>query len=228
MPPDIPHSSLATPTEPPLTELARFGPFFGLGTHAVVSGPWRPMTDLVDDPKVLAARINRVRQALSASAGGRAVDARVAASVTHLGLVARLVAPMIGAAALGRPVSWSLGDLAWRDELGGPYPLSVSARPVGGPAAVDALTDAGVRFGVSRKVLWGNVGSAVNSAAMQVRGARPELADAAQAAADGWLADPRIDGGMLRSGPGFRRTSCCLIYRLGDRSTCCGDCVLTR
>ena len=46
--------------------------------------------------------------------------------------------------------------------------------------------------------------------------------------ADRVLADPRVDGGVLRSGPEFRRNSCCLIYQLaGDREACCGDCVLT-
>ena len=54
-----------------------------------------------------------------------------------------------------------------------------------------------------------------------------EFARAAQSAADEKLADSRIDGGVLRSGPGFRRTSCCLIYRLaGSTAAVCGDCVL--
>jgi ferric iron reductase protein FhuF len=46
-------------------------------------------------------------------------------------------------------------------------------------------------------------------------------------AADAILADPRVDGGELRSGEDFRRKSCCLLYRLtGDRVAVCGDCVL--
>jgi len=208
-------------------ELARLGPFFVVCVHDSVSAPWQPMTDLVDRPKVLETRVNRVRSALSASGGGVRVDPRVAASVAHLGLVARLLAPMIGAAALGEPAAWSLDDLAWQDELGGPYPLSVASSPSAG-APVEAITEACTRFGVSRKVLWGNIGSAANSAAMQIARARPELSAAARDAADEWLADPRIDGGVLQSGPDFRRASCCLIYQLaGDRGACCGDCVLT-
>ena len=226
MPPVTPRSSLAIRAESSSADLARFGRFFAIGTHGEVSNPWRPMVELVDDPKVLEARVNRVEGALSASGGGVAVDGRVAASVAHLGLVARLVAPMIGAAVLGRPVSWSLRDLAWQDQLGGPYPLSIAAAPIGGTSAHETLTEAFLGCRVSPKVLWGNVGSAINSAALQIARTRPEFARAAQSAADEKLADSRIDGGVLRSGPGFRRTSCCLIYRLSDRSSCCGDCVL--
>ncbi|TLH61658.1 hypothetical protein C1S79_24670 [Mycolicibacterium phocaicum] len=183
------------------------------------------MAELSDDPEALTARVYKVRAAL---AGNGEPEMRVAASVAHLGLVARLIAPMIGTAALGEPVSWSLADLAWQDQLGGPYPLSIAARPSGGAPAVEVLTDAFGRFGVGPKVLWGNVGSAANSAAQQIGRARPDVAEAARRAADAVLEDPRVDGGVLRSGPAFRRHSCCLIYRLaGDRAACCGDCVLT-
>lgn len=206
--------------------LAAFGPFFAVVRQQDSSEePWRPMSELAEDPDVLAARVQKVRSAL---AGNGEPQTRVAASVAHLGLVARLIAPMIGAAALGEPVSWTLTELAWQDQLGGPYPLAVSAADTPGPPAVEAITDAFGPFGVSPKVLWGNVGSAANSAAQQVSRVRPDLAEPARQAADAVLADPRVDGGALRSGPAFRRNSCCLIYRLaGDRAACCGDCVLT-
>lgn len=206
--------------------LAAFGPFFAAQRHAdSPTAPWRPMAELSDDPEALAARVHKVRAALM---GNGEPELRVAASVAHLGLVARLIAPMIATAALGEPVSWSLTDLAWQDQLGGPYPLSIAAQPSGGAPAVEVLTDAFGRFGVSPKVLWGNVGSAANSAAQQIGRARPDMAEAARRAADAVLADPRIDGGVLRSGPEFRRNSCCLIYRLAsDKAACCGDCVLT-
>ncbi|WP_237162810.1 (2Fe-2S)-binding protein [Mycolicibacterium mucogenicum] len=207
-------------------DLAAFGPFFAVQRHDDPPiAPWRPMAELIDNPDALTARVQKVRTALM---GNGEPQIRVAASVAHLGLVARLLAPMIGTAALGEPVSWSLADLAWQDQLGGPYPLSIAAQPTGGAPAVEVLTDAFGRFGVSRKVLWGNVGSAANSAAQQIGRARPDVADRARQAADAVLADPRVDGGALRSGPAFRRSSCCLIYQLaGDRAACCGDCVLT-
>lgn len=183
------------------------------------------MAELIGDPDALTARVHKVRSALM---GNGEPEIRVAASVAHLGLVARLIAPMIGSAALGAPVTWSLADVAWQDQLGGPYPLSVSTEPVGGAPAVEVLTEAFERFGVGRKVLWGNVGSAANSATQQIVRARSDLATQAREAADAVLADHRVDGGVLRSGPSFRRNSCCLIYRLaGGRAACCGDCVLT-
>ena len=212
-------------------QLAAFGPFFDVvRKEDSPAAPWRPMAELADIPSVLAARVDRVRSALAASGRRQPeqIDGRVAASVTHLGLVARLIAPMIGAVALGEPVSWSLADLAWQDQLGGPYPLAVSTTATAGPPAAEAITEAFAPFGVSPKVLWGNVGSAANSAAQQISRARPDLADPARKAADAVLADSRVDGGVLRSGPAFRRNSCCLIYQLADGAGgYCGDCVLT-
>lgn len=80
---------------------------------------------------------------------------------------------------------------------------------------------------VSGRVLWGNVASAVNTAAAQVAGQRPDLAE------DAWLAAGRLFGSpWLRDerhppGPAFRRSSCCLFYRQpGNPSAVCGDCVL--
>jgi FhuF 2Fe-2S C-terminal domain len=196
---------------------------------------WQLMTALIADTEVLTARVERVRSALAHRAGCQPddVEIRVAASVAHLGLIARLLAPAIGAITLGHtPVSLSLDDLWWQNELGGPYPLSVTRGPateVPGPGpAVEAVTAATAqRYGVSPHVLWGNVGSAANSAARLICTARPDLTITAHAAADAILTDPRIDGGALRAGPLFRRRSCCLIYRIAnDRTATCGDCIL--
>ena len=67
---------------------------------------------------------------------------------------------------------------------------------------------------LSSRVLWGNVASAVNGAARQVAAARPELATAAWAAAASFFRDPRLSTEPGPPGPSFRRSSCCLIYRL--------------
>lgn len=221
-------------------ELAAFGAFFAVDVHAAdaaVAEPWRPLRELVSDPVPLRARVRAVREVLARN-GGRGVDAveqRVAASTTHLGLVARLLGPVVATAALNprRRLDPSLERLWWQDALGAPFPLSVDATTIDGPpqvagTAIEALTDAVAReFAVSPRVLWGNVGSAANSAARLVCEARPDLGVRAHGCADALLADPRIDGGRLRSGPIFRRRSCCLIYRLtGETSAVCGDCVL--
>jgi hypothetical protein len=193
------------------------------------------MTALIADTDVMAARVESVRTALAHRAGRLAddVDIRVAASVAQLGLVARLLAPMIGAISLGDPPSaWSVDDLWWQNTLGGPYPLSVapSSTPefLGVGPAVEAITTTmAERYRLSHRVLWGNIGSAANSAARLICTARSDLTARVNAAADAVLADPRIDGGAGRTGPLYRRRSCCLIYRIAnDRDAACGDCVL--
>ena len=78
-------------------DLAGFGPFFAVVRHQdPPAAPWRPMAELIDDPEALTARVRKVRSALM---GNGEPEIRVAASVAHLGLVARLIAPMIGTAA---------------------------------------------------------------------------------------------------------------------------------
>ncbi len=192
----------------------------------------------MEDPAVLDDRVDRVRAALLDRSGGTAtVERRVAASVAHLGIVARLVAPAVATRALQAPggrdsVSLAPEDLWWQDVLGGPVPLSgvvvdAPPDPLGG-SAVEALTRLVTRrYALSPSVAWGNVASAANSAAAMVGASRPELAEAARAAADAFLARPEVEGGVLRAGPGFRRRSCCLIYRIaGSREAVCGDCIL--
>ena len=215
--------------------LAALGPFFAVEVHeplTAVTPPWLAFTELLGD---LDSRVQPVRSAL-ALGGDRSesdIELRVAASVAHLGVVARLLAPAIGAMALGeRGLSLDVADVRWQNQLGGPFPLSTVIRPgrsilLRGDA-VEALTlgFAGT-YSLSEQVLWGNVGSAANGAAGLIATTRPDLARRARMAADTVLADPRVDGGELRSGAHFRRKSCCLLYRLtGDRIAVCGDCVL--
>jgi hypothetical protein len=55
------------------------------------------MSELVDAPRILRDRVAAVRARLAATGGQapEAVELRVAASVTHLGLLARLVSPAL-------------------------------------------------------------------------------------------------------------------------------------
>jgi FhuF 2Fe-2S C-terminal domain len=221
------------------SDLTALGPFFAVETHARGESlplPWQPMTTLMGDSGALQQRVRAIRAVLAQRAHCHPdeIEIRLAASVTHMGLIARLLAPAIGAIALGSntPILLSLDDLWWQNELGGPYPLSVTPGPATrAPAvatAVEALTTAVAdRYRVSEHVVWGNVGSAVNSAARLISTARPDVAGRAHAAADNLLTDPRIDRGAGRAGPQFRRRSCCLIYRVAnDRAAACGDCIL--
>lgn len=219
-------------------DLTALGPFFAVEVHLPghsAPPPWQSMTTLAADTATLQARVQAVRTALGQRAGMRSdqISIGVAASVAHLGLTARLLAPAIGAWTLAQtPISLSADDLWWQDHLGGPYPLSVALgstteAPLLGPA-VEAITETiAACYRLSERVLWGNIGSAANSAARLIATTRPELTAAAHAAADTVLRDVRVDGGVLRAGPYFRRRSCCLIYRIAaDRVATCGDCIL--
>jgi hypothetical protein len=201
------------------------------------SAPWQRLSDLVDDIEALEQRVHAVRIALGSRSGKQPgdIERRVAASVTHLGLVARLIAPAIASNALGYlSISLATDGLWWQDQFGGPYPLSVvAARDRSSlitASFVEIITVATAsHFGVSERVLWGNIGSAANSAARLVAATRPDVAVRATQAANAVLADHRVDGGTLQVGTDFKRLSCCLIYRIsGTRLAACGDCILTR
>ena len=205
-------------------------PFFAVDEHpavAVPAAPWRAFRYVVDDPSVLTERIAAIQAYLAAGGGRPAV--RVAASVTHLGLVARLVSPTLGvAASTGGFPALDLADVWWQPELGGTFPLSVHYRPGGGAAAfVDGpLRTVTELFDVSGTVLWGNVASAINGAATMLGTAR------AAALAAKLLDTPPLRGASTRRANGrFQRRSCCLIYLAAaepDRRAVCGDCVLAR
>jgi len=226
-------------------DLAALGPFFAVGSHMpgeTPVPPWRPVRELTAPSPTLRGRIDAVRAALAAR-GGLTVDdiePRVAASAGHLGLVARLTAPALGAAVLRRPVDLRPGGLWWQDRSGGPVPLSVPTAPEAGVSQEEGdqllfgellapLTAAVARLvPVSDRVLWGNVASAVNAAAAQAARQRPDLAPDAWQAARRLFAGPWLRGEPCPPGPAFRRASCCLYYRLapGNPSAVCGDCVL--
>ena len=143
---------------------------------------------------------------------------------------------------------------------GGPVPLSVPL-PAYGDGTVAAnwdgwfldelvapLTEA-VTFQVpvSGRVLWGNVASGINAAAAQLAVRRPDLAPGAWQAASRLFSSPLLRAERHQPGPAFRRSSCCLYYRLaqgapgapgapgpagapgppGASAPICGDCVLT-
>jgi len=238
--------------------IAALGPFFAVGIHpsaAIPVQPWRPLLDLVEQPGLLAARIDGVRTALAAGRPVQRIERKVAASVTHLGLVARLIAPALAfVVTTGRLPCTDPSRVWWQDQLGGAFPLSVpdiagaalSHQPT--DAAEDAallrenlinsficaLTDAvTAAVPVSRLVLQGNVASAINGAATVISSQRGDLLQASRAVTDALLRDPELNPASSPSGKTFRRSSCCLIYRASEvrsasTESICGDCVLTR
>jgi hypothetical protein len=229
-------------------DIAAVGPFFVVRTHrpsTPLPARWRPMSELIDTPDVLAARVDRVRAALAATAGRPTaqIEVRVAASVAHLGLTARVISPLLACTlTFGAVPAITLDDLCWQDELGGAFPLSVSTangfvpgsttdlatvfreQILDGPIA--ALTNAvQVVRPVSHHILWGNVASAVVAAAARLSVHRPALAGDVGALTEALFGQPPLSGtGSL--GPPFRRRSCCLIYRIASTTptAVCGDC----
>jgi ferric iron reductase protein FhuF len=238
-------------------DLATFGPFFAVQTHtpdSIPREPWHAMNELVEDRDVLLDRVAAVRAWLAA-AGGQAPDAvrlRVAASVTHLGLVARLVSPALAVAVTaGDLLEVGLESTRWQRVLGGAFPLSVPlpvGTDAGGPDAsperlacllarrvldgpVRDLVETTMALSVSRHVLWGNVASAVNGAASMIATSQPVWARRSQMIASLLLDQPPLRGTSVASPEGgFRRRSCCLIYRAAPNAAgaVCGDCVLSR
>jgi hypothetical protein len=242
-------------------ELAQLGPYFAVSVHPPgqpLAAPWRPLSTLLDSPGDLRQRIADVRCALAADRPPDAVEFRVAASVTHLGMVARLISPVLGAAVLfGRVPPMDPAEVSWQPVPGGPLPLSLPAsalaehgdqpsqeqagkeRPGEGQLAselrqslrhgpVRALTDVTAAMSVSPIVLEGNIASAVNAAAAMIAAARPGLAARAATLRSALLSAPELAGTWTGSPAGFRRRSCCLIYRAAPAATVavCGDCVL--
>jgi FhuF 2Fe-2S C-terminal domain len=208
------------------------GGFFTAAVHSPQdqpAAPWRSLRSLSEDAGPLDDRVEFVQMTLQA--GGQNIPRRVAASVVQLGVLARILAPALAAAALGlEPVALDSGALWWQDDLGGAYPLSVTSGSVinliGGVVSEFTALFAD-RYRVPLRTLWGNVASAANAAAGQLVLTRPDLADSAYLVAGAVLRDPRVEGGRLRPGADFRRRSCCLIYQAaGSRVAVCGDCVL--
>ena len=250
----------AARTAAALAQAARAGPFFVVEPWTP-AGRWRPLRGLVSDPAALSERVGYARRVLARRARIAAgeVEERVAASIVFGGLVSRLVSPQLGAAVLSGVVpDLTVADLWWRPtqrDEGGPWPLA--AGPAGGTEVGDLVEDMQVRhaaelmaerthaitspvtaafatsFRLSRRVLYGNVASALAGASAVLAGSCPARAEVAHRLTAQILAlEPlRGTGKFVRSGPGgprlqFVRHSCCLLYRVPGAGTC-GDCVLT-
>ena len=229
-----------------VSELGGLGPFFAVVEHppgAQLAGSWQPLAELVIDPAAMPARIEAVRAALVAD--DRVVERRVAASAVLLGLAARLLSPALAAAVLaGNVLDLDLAGLRWRPELGAAFALSIPAaaeRPLvtdieglAGRLAAEVLAGpvaqlvAAVRVACSLSplVAWGDVGSALNGAAVVIGQQRPGLAGRTYRLTAELLALPPLDMTDPVPGPRFRRTSCCLLYRVAGRAAVCADCVL--
>src|SRR5216684_676608 len=94
---------------------------------------------------------------------------------------------------------------------------------------IRSLIELTTSLGVPRRLLWGNVASAINGAAVMITATRPALASATARVSSEALHFPQL-AGSYRGQPvtSFRRQSCCLIYRIAKSAPpeYCGDCIL--
>jgi hypothetical protein len=220
------------------------GPFSAIGLRREPG--WHQISELLDDPAVVTSRMQSTRAALARNAlvSLDRVDERVAASIMQLGLAARLMAPALATAALGGWVpDLDPAALWWLPETSNPVPLafpeprgvhvtelselvasfqSLVVEQLIGPL-VSAVVAA---VPMSEAVLWGNVWSGLVGGLAPIAAARPELVDSARTIVTAVLAanHPRYPGTFVGT-QGYRRATCCLLYRVPGGGVC-GDCVL--
>lgn len=226
-----------------LERVAGLGPFFAFDVHpadSAASAPWQPLAELLrPGSPAFTQRVAAVRAFLAAG-GGRdpeELEERVAASVAHLGLVSRLISPVLGCTAvLGWTPSIDPEHTRWQPELGGTFPLSLREDAFREPAPLSAVVEQLLRpleamaspMSVSAHILRGNVASALNGAAQAAAHSPSPDAGRLRSVAAELLDHAYLAGTFTRRDERFRRRSCCLIYRAapGRAGALCGDCVL--
>ncbi|MGW5610553.1 (2Fe-2S)-binding protein [Streptomyces sp. NPDC003753] len=226
--------------DPDLSALGALGGFFVLRTGAPPRGalPTLAQAYASEPPEggadPLAERIRKVAHGL------RAPEPRVAASLAHQGLAARIWSVALGSAALyGRVPDLDPRLLRWDPEGGVPDDLWLSeVRPLP-VASLDTVVREGhlaplmavlsARHGVSARLLWGNAGSALAGTVRMIdrwarETGRTDVGERARSLAAGLFAHPDLSGTL---DPAGRRRSCCLYYRL-PAGGLCGDCCFDR
>lgn len=209
-----------------LADISSYGGFFALTVGGDPTG-WRPVgtcyadgfADLVD---VTAARY-------------RASERRIGTSLVHLGHAARLWSPVL-ACVLAHGV---LPDLTALQRADHRADLRLPA-PVGEPATADpellyrvVVGDqmerfaAGLDVNLASGLLYGNIASALVGTSRMLLAARPDLRASINELTAALLdvKDLAETGVITSRDLSFRRTSCCLYYRLPGGGKC-GDCGL--
>jgi hypothetical protein len=231
--------------DPELAALGALGGFFVLRTGVPPRGPLPTLAQAYATPRVdreddvyadpITFRIRKVTESL------RAPEPRIAVSVAHQALAARLWSIALGAAVLyGRVPDLDPRLLLWDPDGSAPDDLwlsEVRARPAG---AIDEIVRAGhlaplaaalrARYRISAGLFWGNAGSALAGAVRQLdrwarANGRTEVGERARTLAAGLFAHPDLAGTLDPAT--LRRRSCCLYYRLPGGGLC-GDCCFDR
>ncbi|MGH3642925.1 MAG: (2Fe-2S)-binding protein [Mycobacterium sp.] len=226
-----------------LAKTAELGEYFGL---AVQDGePCRSLSLLLDDAAVTEF-VGRTREAIATSARCDRSDipVKVAASSFQLGIAARLLSPVVGAATcLGVLPLLDLRSVTWRSTTGhvpqfGATDLQWVAAPT--PQRAAALISASVLTAIfaplnetlrsltslSPRVTWGNVISAANGAVTVLSMSQPRHEASGRALIGALLETEHLNGTATLARGVFLRSNCCLFYQ-APGSGLCGDCVLS-
>lgn len=233
------------PVRPVLDDVGRINLFFQVGARSEEPGRCPVVGCTVEEAGRQVAEV-RGRLARASGVDPSLVEWRVAASLFHQGLVARLLSPVL-AAGLCHGVLLDARGFDWRP--GAPVELGTrqrtAARVRGGAAGVadwiqesvvsgvaarveERLTDAGR---VAPGLLRGNTAAALAGVVRALAADRPGVRADAESVARDLLARPALAGtggyrGVDAEGLAvFRRTTCCLYYRLPGGGLC-GDCAL--
>ncbi|MGX1566926.1 (2Fe-2S)-binding protein [Streptomyces sp. NPDC055506] len=231
--------------DPALAALRPLGGFFVLRTEGAAARPLPTLAqayretspDVCGNPLIF--RVHKVAGALHAP------ELRVAASITHQGLAARLWSVALGCAVLhGSAPDLDARLLRWDADGSAPDDLWLTGvRPLPGDAATVADTvllghleplAAALRahYRLAPGLLRGNAASALAGAARELdrwarRHDRTDTAARARSLAAELLAHPLLAGSGTLTGTAFRRRSCCLYYRVPGGGVC-GDCCFTQ
>lgn len=209
------------------------------------AGEWQELSTLFDDD-MLADFVDRTQRAIASASGcdPTQIPKRMAASSFQLGIAARLLSPVVGAAtcftALPRLdsncVVWQKTSkhspkLAFINPEWVPTPTPQrAAEEIYSSVISDAFTPLNDKLAtlvsLSTQVSWGNVISAANGAVTVLAMAHPAHERTGRTVVRALLdIEPLRGTGDFTHG-GFRRRSCCLFYQ-APQSGLCGDCVLT-
>ncbi|MFC9842233.1 (2Fe-2S)-binding protein [Streptomyces sp. NPDC060223] len=231
--------------DPQLAALGPLGGFFVLRTGVPPRGPLPTLAqayaapqldahgDVYEDP--VTFRIGKVAESI------RAPEPRVAASVAHQALAARLWSVALGTAALyghlpdldPRLLHWdpdgSAPDDLWLSEVR-PLPVSAIGEVVRAGHLVPLAAALRSRCRISAGLLWGNAGSALAGAVRQFdrwarANGRAEVGDRARMLAAELFSHSDLSGTLDPNT--LRRRSCCLYYRVPGGGLC-GDCWFIR
>ncbi|MGW0424281.1 (2Fe-2S)-binding protein [Streptomyces sp. NPDC003015] len=233
---------LVVDLDPELAALRPLGAFFVLRTIGGTAAPSRPALPTLAQVyenrgsdvyrNTLTFRVRKVAVAL------RAPEPRIAASIAHQGLAARLWSVALGCAVVyGRIPDLAPRRLHWDPDASAPDDLwldDVEPLPGDAETLADVLLHGHLEplaaalhaeYRLATGLLWGNAASALAGAARQLLAHRPDAHARTRALTAGLLTHPLLTGTL--DGTTLRRRSCCLYYRLPGGGVC-GDCCFTR